>query len=64
MLNARKLVSVRCGNSVVWLDPDLDLLPQKEDIKRRHFGFVRGGHDKQVRPRRQNKKHNYDCETA
>ena len=55
----KKAVSVRCGNSVLWLDPDLDLLPQKEEIKRRHHELVRSGHDKQVRPRKQSKKYDY-----
>lgn len=64
----QKSIAVRLGNSVLWLDPDsnpdLDILPQKEDIKHRHRELVRSGHDKQVRPRRQNKKHDYDCEPA
>jgi len=62
MLNATKFASVRCGNSVLWLDPDLDLLPQKEEIRRRHHELVRSGHDKQIRPRRQqNKNCDYQC---
>ena len=48
----KQILSVRCGQSVSWLNSDLDLLPQKEDIKRRHQAFVDFNSDKQSRPRK------------
>ena len=61
MLKLKKIASVRCGNSILWLDSNLDVLPQKEEIKRRYHELVRPGHDKQLRPRRQNKSEFFEC---
>ena len=34
--NTKKTIAVRMGSSVIWLDADLEKLPQKEKIRHRN----------------------------